>query len=350
MQAITIKPGQPNSVSLTEVPDPQPSEGSLLVRARQLGVCGTDFELIAGHYGWAPVHSSHLILGHESLGEVEQAPVDSSFVPGDWIIGMVRRPDPEPCIACAAGEWDMCRNGRYTERGIKESHGFGAERWRIEPEYAIKVEPALREVAILVEPASVLAKAWEHIEHIGKRALWRPKTLLVTGAGPIGLIAALMGRQRGLSVAILDQVTSGPKPRLVESLGARYYTGAVEQLGFRPDIVIECTGAANVMRDSLLVLANDGILCMVGSSAHAQDATINVTQLNRGMVLGNTVAFGVVNANRRHYEKAADSLRQADRSWLKSLITRREPLSHWRAAFARQPDDVKVIIDFTQLL
>lgn len=348
MQAITITPGQANSVTLSQVAEPSPTEGSLLVRARQLGVCGTDFELISGHYGTLPPGSPHLILGHESLGEVQQSPINSGFAKGDWVIGMVRRPDPEPCVACAAGEWDMCLNGRYTERGIKEKHGFGAEQWRIEPEYAIKVEPALRDVAILVEPASVLAKAWEHIEHIGKRALWRPQAVLVTGAGPIGLLAAMMGRQRGLAVHVLDQVTDGPKPKIVEALGAKYYTGTIEQLGLRPDIVIECTGAAAIMRDTLLCLANDGILCMVGSSAHTQDPTLNVTQLNRGMVLGNTVAFGVVNANRRHYEKAADAIRQADRSWLQSLITRRVPFAHWNAAFERRPDDVKVIIDISE--
>jgi threonine dehydrogenase-like Zn-dependent dehydrogenase len=347
VQAITIIPGQVNSVALTEVPDPLPAEGSILVRARQLGVCGTDFEIIAGHYGSTPDHSPYLILGHESLGEVEESPAESDFARGDWVIGIVRRPDPEPCIACAVGEWDMCRNGRYTERGIKEKHGFGAERWRIEPEYAIKVEPAFRDVAILVEPASVLAKAWEHIEHIGKRAYWRPQSLLVTGAGPIGLLAALMGRQRGLAVHVLDQVTDGPKPRLVEALGAKYYTGSIQQSRLRPDVVIECTGAASVMRDSLIALANDGICCMVGSSAHLQDTLLNVSQLNRGMVLGNTVAFGVVNANRRHYEQAADALRRADRAWLHELITRREPIANWRAAFQRLPGDVKVIIDLT---
>jgi threonine dehydrogenase-like Zn-dependent dehydrogenase len=201
-------------------------------------------------------------------------------------------------------------------------------------------------VAILVEPGSVLAKAWEHIEHIGKRAYWRPKSLLVTGAGPIGLLAALMGIQRGLDVHVLDQVTDGPKPRLVEALGAKYYTGSVQQIGLKPDVVIECSGAASVMRDGLLCLANDGIFCMVGSSAHAQDAMLKVSQLNRGMVLGNTVAFGVVNANRRHYENSATTLRAADRAWLQKLITRREPLANWQAAFKRQPNDVKVVIDF----
>jgi glucose 1-dehydrogenase len=346
VRAITIVPGEANSVALAEVPDPQANEGSLLVRALQLGVCGTDFELIAGDYGWAPADGRHLILGHESFGQVEQAPTGSAFTKGDYVVGIVRRPDPVPCIACAAGEWDMCRNGRYTERGIKEKHGFGAEKWRIEPEFALKVEPSLRDVGILIEPASVLAKAWEHIEHIGRRAYWRPQTLLVTGAGPIGLLAAMMGRQRGLAVHVFDQVTDGPKPKLVEELGATYHIGKVEELSFAPDVVIECSGSAKVLRDCLLHLSSGGILCMVGSSAHSQDTLLDVGELNRGMVLGNTLAFGVVNAHLRHYEQAAEAIRRCDQAWLAGLITRHEALANWRAAFQREPGDVKVVIDF----
>jgi threonine dehydrogenase-like Zn-dependent dehydrogenase len=328
------------------MPEPLAQEGSLLVRALSLGVCGTDFELISGDYGWPPAGSRRLILGHESLGSVEQAPEGSGFQPGDLLVGIVRRPDPEPCVACAVGEWDMCRNGLYTERGIKEKHGFGAEYWRIEPEFAIKVERELRDVGILIEPASVLAKAWEHIEHIGRRAHWRPRTLLVTGAGPIGLLAALMGRQRGLEVHVLDQITEGPKPKLVTDLGAHYFTGPSAGMGCAPDVVIECTGSAGVLRESVLHLNSGGIMAVVGSSAHDQTVQLNVAQWNRSMVLGNTVTFGVVNANRRHYEHAAEALRRADRNWLLGLIARREPFGHWRAAFERRPDDVKVVIDF----
>jgi threonine dehydrogenase-like Zn-dependent dehydrogenase len=345
MQAITIVPGQPRSVALKEVAEPEPTEGSLLVRALQLGICGTDFDLIAGDYGWAPDGCGHLVLGHESFGEVIEAPSASNFNKGDLVVGIVRRPDSEPCVACAAGEWDMCRNGRYTERGIKERHGFGAQRWRIEPEFAVKVDTEMRAVGVLVEPASVLAKAWEQIEHIGQRAQWRPRSLLVTGAGPIGLLAAMMGQQRGLAVHVLDQVTDGPKPKLVEKLGAKYYTGGVERLGFAPDIVIECSGAAALTRDCMLQMGSAGILCMVGSSAHAQDALLDVSQFNRAMVLNNLTVFGVVNGNRRHYEQAAEALRRASRNWLLGLITRREPLANWSAAFQRQPGDVKVVID-----
>jgi threonine dehydrogenase-like Zn-dependent dehydrogenase len=339
-------PGQANSAALTNVAEPGADEGGLLVRALQLGVCGTDFDLIAGDYGWAPKGCGHLILGHESFGEVEQSPDNGNFSKGDLVLGIVRRPDPLPCSACAVGEWDMCVNGRYTERGIKEKHGFGSERWRIEPKFALKVEPGLRDIGVLIEPASVLAKAWEHIEHIGRRAHWRPLSVLVTGAGPIGLLAALMGRQRGLAVHVLDQVTDGPKPKLVEELGAKYYTCTAGELGFAPDVVLECTGSATVLRDCLLNLGSGGILCVVGSSAHAQDSLLDAGELGRGMVLGNRVAFGVVNAHRRHYELAAEAIRRGDRNWLAGLITRREPFANWQAAFQRQPGDVKVVIDF----
>src|SRR5206468_6332777 len=134
---------------------------------------------------------------------------------------------------------DMCRNGRYTERGIKGLDGYCSERYRIAPEFAVKLDAGLRRVGVLLEPASVVAKAWEHVERIGRRAVWRPRRVLVTGAGPIGLLAALMGVQRGLQVDVLDRVTDGPKPELVRGLGAAYHTGSVQELARGADGVIE---------------------------------------------------------------------------------------------------------------
>src|SRR5690606_16386615 len=125
--------------------------------------------------------------------------------------------------ACARGQFDMCRNGRYTEHGIKEVDGFGAERWRVPVDHAVRLDPALDEVGVLMEPTSVVAKAWEQVEKVGGRAWFEPRRVLVTGAGPIGLLAALLGQQRGLEVHVLDLVRSGPKPALVRELGAEYH-------------------------------------------------------------------------------------------------------------------------------
>lgn len=346
MKAITIIPGKANSASLQDVPDPEMSEGTILVRALELGICGTDFELISADYGWAPPGSDHLILGHESLGEVEQAPVHSGLKKGDLVAGIVRRPDPVPCIACAIGEFDMCRNGQYTERGIKERNGFGSQYWRIEPEYAVRLDAGLRQVGVLMEPTSILAKAWNHIACIGERAEWKPETVLVTGAGPIGLLAALQGAQRGLEVHVLDRVEDGPKPQLVHDLGATYHTGPIKNIGFTPDVVIECTGVAPVIAEAMTHLASDGILCLAGVSSHNQQVDLDLGTINRTMVLDNQVVFGTVNANRKHWEKAKEALMKADRQWLSRLISRREPVGNWQEALKRRADDIKVVIEF----
>jgi threonine dehydrogenase-like Zn-dependent dehydrogenase len=240
----------------------------------------------------------------------------------------------------------MCRNGQYTERGIKERNGFGSELWRNEAAFTVKLSPHLGNIGVLMEPASILAKAWDHITRIGNRAEWKPRTVLVAGAGPIGLLAALMGKQRELEVHVLDRVTEGLKPQLVSELGGEYHTGRVKQLSFRPDIIIECTGVAQVIEDSLDKLGSDGILCLAGVSSVGQKDTLDIGCLNRKLVLENGVVFGSVNANRSHYELAEKALCQADRGWLEKLITRRVPLARWQEALKRHPDDIKVVLEF----
>jgi threonine dehydrogenase-like Zn-dependent dehydrogenase len=347
VRALTLLPGVPNSAQLDDIPEPPDSQGSVLVRTLALGVCGTDREIVSGAYGEAPPGSERLVLGHESYGEVISAPPGGRFAAGDRLIGIVRRPDPALCPACAAGEWDMCRNGGYTERGIKGLHGFGSERFRIEPSFAIKVDPALGELAILTEPASVVAKAWDHIERVGRRFhSWEPRRLLVTGPGPIGLLAAMMGIQRNYEVYVLGRATDGPKPALVRDLGALYLAGTIgDIIELAPDVVIECTGAPSVIADVLGRNAPSGIVCLLGIGGN-HTAPFDIGQFNRAMVFNNDVVFGSVNANRRHYEMALAALGSADQAWLERLISRRVPLSNWQEALENRPDDIKVVIDF----
>ena len=346
MRAITVVPGRQGSARLDEVDEPDESLGAMLVEAVAMGVCGTDVEIVNGEYGWAPPGRERLVLGHESLGRVVEAPTGSGFSPGDLVAGMVRWPDPVPCPNCAVDEWDMCRNGRYTEHGIKERDGFGSERWRVPPERAVKIDPALGHLGVLLEPASILAKAWEHVERIGRRARWEPHVALITGAGPIGLLAALLAVQRGLEVHVLDRVTEGPKPALVADLGGTYHTGGVVEAYKDPDVVIECTGVGQVVLDTIGNLAPGGIVCLAGVAGAGRPLSIDAGALNRELVLENDVVVGSVNANRRHYQAAADALARADRAWLERLITRRVPLERWSEALERGPDDVKVTVEF----
>src|SRR4051812_11542637 len=346
MLALTVEPGRAGSLTVGEVPEPEPDAGALLVAGLALGGCGTDREIAAGEYGWAPPGQDRLIVGHESLGRVREAPDGSGFSAGDLVVGVVRRPDPVPCGACGHGEFDMCRNGRYTERGIKEIDGYGSELWRVEPDYAVALESRLAPVGMLMEPTTVVAKAWEQIERVGQRAWFEPRRVLVTGAGPIGLLAALLGVQRGLDVHVLDRVTGGPKPRLVKDLGATYHHGSVADVAAtaRPDIVLEATGAGPLVIDAIAESASYGIVCLTGVSATGRQLAVDAGALNRDLVLENDAVIGSVNANTRHYRAAADALAAAHASWLHRLITRQVPLEDAKTAFEASDGDVKVVI------
>ncbi|MGH8915854.1 MAG: alcohol dehydrogenase catalytic domain-containing protein, partial [Acidimicrobiia bacterium] len=212
---MTVRPGRVDSLRLEDMPDPIPGPHDLLVETLAVGICGTDQEVLDGQLGEPPPGSDQLVMGHEALGRVVRAPADSGFASGDLVTPIVRRPDPVPCPNCAIGEWDMCRNGRFTEAGIRGLDGYAAERFALPAGFGVKVGPDLGILAVLVEPASVVAKAWEHIVHIGRRALWEPTRVLVTGAGPIGLLATLFAIRHSDEVHVLDLVTDGPKPDLV---------------------------------------------------------------------------------------------------------------------------------------
>ncbi len=345
MRALTVRPGTKDSLQLRDIPEPAESDGAVLIDGLAIGLCGTDAEIVAAQYGKAPPGVDYLVLGHENLGRVREAPEGSGFEPGDHVVGFVRRPDPVPCAACAAGEWDMCRNGLYVEHGIAGLHGFGRERWRAEPDAIVKLGPELGELGVLLEPTTIVAKAWEQVERIGPRAFWQPRIAAVTGAGPVGLLAALISVQHGYETHVFDRVTDGPKPGLVEDLGATYHAESLPESHLAPDVIIECTGVSSAVLDALAQSATDGIVCLTGVSDVGSTQQVDIGAINRNAVLHNGVVFGTVNANRRHYELGIAALAAADPSWLARLITRRVPLAQYAEGFARHSDDVKVVLD-----
>jgi threonine dehydrogenase-like Zn-dependent dehydrogenase len=348
VKAITVEPMKPGTAVLEDVPEPDAHEGSVLVEAIAGGVCGTDVEIVEGHYGWAPPGRTRLVLGHESLGRVLDPGPSGGLRKGDLVVGIVRRPDPVPCANCAVGEWDMCRNGQYTERGIKQLNGFMSERWRIEPEYVTRVDRSLGLLGVLLEPTTVVAKAWEQVLAVGQRAYWEPRSVLVTGAGPIGLLAALLGAQRGMEVHVLDRVDSGTKPDLVRALGATYHTGKIAGIGVEPDVIIECTGVGEVIQDAIRNIGAGGVVCLTGVGSGGSKVGPAVADVAAAAVLKNNVVFGSVNANKRHWYKAGLALARADRAWLGRLITRRERPEAFLKALHREPDDIKVVVQFAE--
>lgn len=345
MQALVVTPGTADSLELVDLPEPPESEGPVLVESLMVGMCGTDAEIVDGLYGAPPPGHDRLVLGHENLGRVRQVPAEAGLSEGDLVVGIVRRPDPVPCPACAVGQWDMCRNGRYTEHGIIGLDGFARELWRAEPTAMVRLDPALSEIGVLLEPTTVVAKAWEQIERIGRRAWFDPKVAVVTGAGPVGLLAALLGVQRGLEVHVFDLVTDGTKPDLVGDLGATYHTETVPESGVLADVLLECTGVPSVVLDVMTHSAPDSITCLTGISGTGHTMPVDVAALNRDQVLSNDVIFGSVNANRGHYLAAAEALRRADPTWLARMISRRVAVPDYAELFQPRPQDVKVVLE-----
>ena len=356
MKAVVVTPEKPGGLRLEEVLDPQPRDGEVLVQVHQVGLDGTDAEIMQGQYGEAPPGDDYLIIGHESLGRVADGTsgVDG-FSPGDWVVPIVRRPDPVPCRNCAAGEWDMCLNGQYTERGIKGRHGFLAEFYAETPNYLVSVPEEVSDVAVLLEPLSIVEKAVEQIRRIQSRLVWQPERAVVLGAGSIGLLAGMLLRLEGLEVHFYDASEPGLKRDLANVMGANYIWSGERKLGHElaaeigpVDVVLEATGFSPLAFDAMDMVAPNGVVCLTGVSAGARKLEVSADHLNLEMVLSNKVVFGTVNANRRHFESGVRHLQEIESRWpalLSRMITRRLPLRDFAAAFERSPGHVKSIVE-----
>jgi threonine dehydrogenase-like Zn-dependent dehydrogenase len=353
MRAVTITPGRPGRARMVELPDPSPGEGELLVEVLSVGVDGTDDELVSGAYGQAPPGEHQLVIGHESLGRVREPA--GGLAAGQLVAAIVRRPDPVPCLNCAHDEWDYCLNGRYTERGIKGRHGFLAEYYTERPEYLVAVPDELASVGMVVEPTTIGVKALEQVDTIQRRMTWQPRRALVTGAGPIGLLAAALLALRDLEVIVYDRAESGPKLDLARGLGARYVQADSLALGHDLaaevgpiDIAIEATGVSPLAFQLLDTVGPNGVAVLTGVSGGDRTSQLPVDHLNLETVLHNKVLVGTVNADRANFEAAVRDLVAVQRrwpGWLDRLITRRVPLARYDEALRRGPDDVKVVID-----
>ncbi|MGB6838061.1 MAG: glucose 1-dehydrogenase [Dehalococcoidia bacterium] len=356
MKAVVVTPKKRGSGRLAEVPDPQPKKGEVLVRVHEVGLDGTDLEILEGQYGEAPPGEDYLVIGHESLGRVgEVTDGTEGLSPGDWVVAMVRRPDPVPCRNCAADEWDMCLNGLYTERGIKGRHGFLAEFYAEAPKFLVRVPEELSAFAVLLEPVSIVEKAVEQIKRIQARMVWQPERAIVLGAGPIGLLAAMLLRLEGIEVHIYNRSERKVKRDVTESIGANYISAEESPLAHElaeeigpVDIVVEATGFSPLAFDAMDIVGPNGIVCLTGVSGGSRTLEVSADHLNLEMVLMNKVVFGTVNANRRQFESGVGHLQEIEARWpgvLSRMITRRLPMEHFAEAVQRSPQDVKTVLE-----
>ncbi|HEX5500028.1 MAG TPA: glucose 1-dehydrogenase, partial [Thermomicrobiales bacterium] len=322
MAAVAVYPGRAGSIHRTTLPLPTPGPGQALVRVRRVGVCGTDQEIIHGQFGSPPPGSDELVLGHEALGEVEALdPAAEGVDVGDLVVCTVRRPGG--CVPCVSGQADMCADLEYTEYGIIGAHGFMVERFVMEPEHLIRVPAALEPIGILTEPLSVVEKALQQATLIQRRIpSWAPRTAIVLGAGPIGILGTLLLRSRGMDVVTVAR-RPGPHAisRIIEASGARYAATRQQTLaeiaaGLPPvDLIFEATGVADLAFDAMEILGANGVLVLLSLTGGGEMKELPIARLNRSFVLGNKVMVGSVNSSREHFELAVADLGRFETLW-----------------------------------
>ena len=356
MKAIVVKPGVKDSIHMRDMPDPKLKADHVAVRMMRVGLCGTDAEINHGLYGKAPEGEEYLILGHENFGVVEEVGKKvKGFKAGDLVVSTVRRPCT--CHTCRAGENDMCQAGAYQERGIMGRHGFMAQYYVESPQWLNKIPKAVAEIGVLLEPMSVVQKGIDHAYLLQQRFEWKPKTGLVLGAGPIGLLAAAVMRVRGLDVHVVGREADNDlRAQLAKKIGATYHTVVnksvldVEKEIPPIDLAIEATGVASVAFHGMQVLGPNGVLCLLSVTGGSKSADQPIDKINQQLVLGNQVVFGSVNANPRHFAMGVKDFTVIEKKWpgvLKQLITTRLPWDQYDHWFGQRGSGIKTTLEIS---
>jgi threonine dehydrogenase-like Zn-dependent dehydrogenase len=355
MKAIVVRPGERDSLHMRDMPDPRMRPDEVAVRVMRVGLCATDAEINEGIFGEAPAGEEFLILGHENLGVVEDVGRRvSGWRAGELVVASVRRPCGR-CANCKTGANDMCSTGRFSERGIRRRHGFLAEYYVEAPQFLVRIPKSIADVAVLLEPLSVVEKAIDHAYLLQRRLLWAPRLAMVLGAGPVGLLAAAVLRARGLrTILVSREPSSDPRARLAEQLGAAYVSTegtrlatALEPAG-RPDIIVEATGSAHVVFAAMEMLATNGVLCLLSVTGGTGTAEVPIERINQQLVLANQVVLGSVNANLRHFRQGVNdmvAIQRARPGSLARLLTAKLPWTDHRRWFFERREGIKTTLE-----
>jgi len=370
MKAVAVFPGS-REVKLVERRPPGLAEpDEVMVRVLDVGICGTDREISSFEYGTLPPGDDHLVIGHEALGEVVQVgPAVQGLRNGDLVVPTVRRPCASPvCLACRAGHQDYCYTGNFSERGIKEAHGYLTEYIVDRERNMVLVPEGLREIAVLTEPLTIAEKALAQVfwmmEH---RPPWlsaetpvyergQGLSALVLGVGPVGLLGAMALSVAGFRTYVYSRELPPSLPTdLVSALGATYFSS--QSTGFPElaagigniDLIYEAVGHSHFALEALRVLGQNGIYVLTGVPGIQAFIEADPARLMRDMVLKNQVLLGTVNAGPEAFSAALEDLEIFAKRWpaaITTLIGDRYPVDQATQLIFGRPAGIKSVISF----
>jgi glucose 1-dehydrogenase len=370
MKAVAVFP----SARQVRVVDVQPpgsvGPDEVVLRILEVGICGTDREICSFEYGSPPHGDDHLVIGHEALGRVvEVGSAVRGFRPGDLAVPTVRRPCPhQRCRACQSGHQDYCYTGDYTERGIKETHGYMTEHVVEHQHNLVAVPAALSDLGVLTEPLTIAEKAMAQVFWLmqrrppwldpdtapGERGLGL--TALVLGAGPVGVLGAMATAAAGFRTFVYSrELPPSPRTGLVEALGATYVSSQsttpseLASLIGNIDLVYEAVGQSHFALEVLRVLGQNGIFVLTGVPGLQAFVEADPASLMRQMVLRNQVLLGTVNAGPDAFATAIQDLQEFKQRWpqpVQELIGGRYPIEQAIELIFGRPTGIKTVIAF----
>lgn len=351
MKAVAVTPKEVNTARLVTMKKPKladvPGSRGVLVEVLRVGACGTDREINNGEYGVAPKGFDYLVLGHENFGRVIEIGENvKDLEVGNYVVATVRRPRGSS-IYDKIGTQDFTTDEKYWERGISRIHGFMAEFYVEDAEFLIKIPPAIAEIAVLLEPLSIIEKGLKQASDIQERLkIWHPKTAAVLGVGNVGLLTVMALRMRGYEVHGFgrDARKGYLNADLCEAIGATYDSTAevtvqdsVKKYG-EYDLIFECTGFSPIIFDAMQALNENGILILasVTGGKRTTDA-VPSDKINQQFVLGNRAMVGTVNASREHFEMGVKDLALCEAmhaGWLSRMLTHKiDGLENYKRVF-----------------
>ncbi len=367
MRTISVADGRTDAF-FSELPEPgQPGPEQVLCRTLQLGICGTDREIVRSGHPKVPPGDVHLALGHECLARVEAVGDQiQNLSVGDLVVPTVRRPVPHPATGASGPEFRLDMEGpwNFTERGIFRQHGFSAPWWLETPEFLLKVDPQLSSVAVLAEPLAVAEKAINEAEILQKARLgaeiWTatPPRVLVLGMGPIGFAAVLAAVARGWPTTLYGRdPQESRRVALCHQLGASYLSA--EEVTWQLDdpdadgydLVIECTGQPQLLVQATGAMANAAIQVWLATGGRGDEA-LNLSEAMFWGFMRSHILMGCVNSAYRDFEDALKHLawwKSHNEQALQAVITARVPLDQSLWHFSnRQPQGIKVVVEYPQ--
>lgn len=351
MKAIAVTPMQANSAHLVEMNKPSVAditEGrGVLVEVLRVGACGTDREINSGEYGVAPQGFDYLVLGHENFGRVAEIGENvRELKVGDLVVATVRRPRGSS-IYDTIGEQDFTTDNKYYERGISRLHGYMAEFYSESADFLVKIPAAIAEIAVLLEPLSIIEKGLKQASDIQERLkIWHPKTAAVLGTGNVGLLTIMALRMRGYEVHGfgLDKRAGYLNADLIDEMGATYDSTSEITIADSAkkydeyDLIFECTGYSPIIFDAMQALNENGILILASVTGGGRKTDgVPSDLINQRFVLGNRAMVGTVNANREHFEMGVKDLALCEAmypGWLSKMLTHKvEGLENFAQVF-----------------